>query len=159
MPTASRAGDVQIGAGFTYVGKPGYVQESFRGVAAYADFDVTTHLGIEAEFHQANTSSNDQIYERTYEVGGRYHLTYGPLLPYAKVLIGRGVFNYQYDRANLAYNLVAEGVGVDVKIGQYVRVRGEYEYQRWANFQNGEIAPQLVTIGVAYHFAGKPRYR
>jgi hypothetical protein len=53
--------------------------------------------------------------------------------------------------------MYAGGVGADVKIGRYLRVRGEYEFQDWTSFPNGGLTPQIVTIGIAYHFAGKPR--
>jgi opacity protein-like surface antigen len=74
-------------------------------------------------------------------------------------MVGRGDFNYPYSEANLAYNLFAGGAGADFKVGQYLRVRAEYEYQKWSSFPNGGLNPQIVTIGVAYHFAGKPGYR
>ncbi len=38
-------------------------------------------------------------------------------------------------------------------------IRGDYEYQKWTSFPNGGLTPQLVTIGAAYHFTGKPRYK
>jgi opacity protein-like surface antigen len=53
--------------------------------------------------------------------------------------------------------MYAGGVGADFKLGRYLRVRGEYEFQKWTSFPNGGLTPQIVTIGVAYHFAGKPR--
>jgi outer membrane protein with beta-barrel domain len=158
LPTASRAGDLQVGAGYAFA-KPDYVQQTFQGVSAYADFDLRPHFGIEAEFHQVDTTTGDEMYERTYEIGGRYLRTYGPLVPYVKGMIGRGDFNYPYGLAVLSYNLFAGGAGVDVKLGPYLRVRGEYEYQKWRSFPNGGLAPQIVTIGIAYHFAGRARYR
>ena len=157
-PTASRVGDAQIGIGYSSA-KPDYVQTTFQGVAAYADFDFKVHLGVEAEFHQVGSTAGDQMYERTYEIGARYFRTYGPLVPFVKGMVGRGDFNYPYSEANLAYNLFAGGAGADFKVGPYLRVRAEYEYQKWSSFPNGGLNPQLVTIGVAYHFAGKPGYR
>jgi opacity protein-like surface antigen len=156
LPTASRAGDLQVGVGYAFA-KPDYVQQTFQGLTAYADFDLRPHLGVEAEFHQVNTTTGNQMYERTYEIGGRYLRTYGPLVPYLKAMIGRGDFNYPYGLADLSYNLFAGGVGADLKLGTHLRVRGEYEYQKWRSFPNGGLAPQIVTIGLAYHFTGKPR--
>ena len=37
--------------------------------------------------------------------------------------------------------------------------RGEYEFQKWTSFPNGGLTPHIVTIGLAYHFAGKPRFK
>lgn len=158
MPAASRAGDAQIGVG--YLGaRPDYVQQTFSGFAAYADFDFRPHLGVEAEFHQAGSTSGDRSFERTYEVGVRYHRAYGPLLPYVKAMAGRGDFSYPTGQTQLGYNMFAAGAGADIRIGQYLRVRGEYEFQKWSSFPNGGLTPQLLTLGIAYHFAGKPRFR
>ena len=130
-PAASRAGDAQIGAGYVAFGKSDYEQDTFRGFAAYATFDFNTHLGVEAEFHQINASSGDESYQRTYEIGGRYFRTYGPLVPYVKVMIGRGDFNYPHSLADLSYNMFAGGAGADVKLGENFRVRADYEFQKW----------------------------
>jgi opacity protein-like surface antigen len=152
-PTASRAGDLQIGAGFA-IGKPDYVQNTFYGITAYAGFDFTGHLGVEADFHQIDTSTSDQSYQRTYEIGARYFRTYGPAVPYAKIMIGRGDFNYPHGLADLSYNLFAAGAGADLKLSEHFRLRGEYEFQKWSSFPNGGLTPQLFTIGAAYHFTG-----
>ena len=158
IPTAARTGDAQIGVGYS-MAKPDYVQQTFQGFTAYGDFDFTLHLGVEAEFHQVFSTNGDQSYERTYEIGGRYFRTYGPMVPYVKAMIGRGDFNYPFGQTELGYNMFAGGVGADFKLGRYLRVRGEYEFQKWTSFPNGGFTPQIVTIGVAYHFAGKPGYK
>ncbi len=157
-PTASREADAQIGVGYT-LARPGYVQQTFQGIAAYADFDWNRHLGVEGEFHQANSTNGDQSYQRTYEVGGRYFRDCGLLVPYAKAMYGRGDYIYPTGQTGVSYNFFAAGAGADFKLGMYLRIRGEYEFQKWSTFQNGGLTPQLFTIGVAYHFAGKPRYR
>jgi opacity protein-like surface antigen len=152
-PTASRAVDLQIGGGFAFGGSD-YIQGTFKGATAYADFDFRPHVGIEAEFHQINSPSGDESYQRTYEIGARYLRTYGRLVPYAKFMIGRGDFNYPHGLADLSYNMFAFGGGADVKLNEYLHVRAEYEFQKWASFPNGGLAPHIVTIGAAYHFPG-----
>jgi hypothetical protein len=158
VPTASRTGDVQIGADYS-IARPDYVQQTFPGFAAYADFDFRPHIGVEGEFHQVYSTNGDQSYERTYAIGGRYFRTYGALVPYVKAMYGRGDFNYPFGQTELGYNLFAAGVGADFKLGPWLRVRGEYEFQKWSSFPNGGFTPQIVTIGAAYHFAGRPGYR
>jgi hypothetical protein len=158
LPTASRVADAQVGIGYSPA-KSGYVQQTFQGASAYADLDFTVHLGVEAEFHQVGSTGSDKSYQRTYEVGVRYFRTYGPLVPYVKAMIGRGDFNYPFGATNLGYPMFAGGAGADIKLGSYLRVRGEYEFQKWSSFPNGGLTPRVVTIGVAYHFAGKPGYR
>lgn len=156
--TASRAADVQIGVTYN-LAKPGYVQQTFQGVGAYADIDLNLHLGVEAEFHQANSTNGDQSYQRTYEFGARYFRTYGPFVPYAKALYGRGDYIYPTGQTGVSYNFFAAGIGADCKLGMYLHLRAEYEFQKWTTFQNGGLTPQLFTLGIAYHFAGKPRYQ
>jgi hypothetical protein len=69
-------------------------------------------------------------------------------------MYGRGVFNFPYDVANLAYNLFAGGVGADVRVLPYLNLRLDYEYQRWLSFPPTGLTPQILTVGVAYHFPG-----
>ena len=156
--TATRSGDLQVGVGYT-IAKPDYGPQTYRGIAAYADFDLRSHLGIEAEFHQVGSQNGDQAYQRTYEIGGRYFFNYGPLAPYVKAMAGLGNFNYPYSQTDLLYPLFAGGIGADYKIGIHLRLRGEYELQRWSGFSNGGLVPQMFTFGVAYRFTGKPRYK
>ena len=168
-PTSARTGDLQIGFGAT-LARPSYsptVTSSgaipyFRGGSLYIDFDPSSRWGIELGIHQVYTSNGDQTYERTYEAGGRYLRHYGRLAPYARGMYGRGVYNYYLSLANLAYNLVAGGVGTDYRLTQTLNLRADFEYQKWLNFDPpGGMNPQLVTIGVAYHFPGdlKSRHR
>lgn len=152
--TASRAADLQAGFGYTFA-KPGYVPQTTQGFTAYVDLDLNLHLGIEAEFHQASGATLSQ---KTYEVGGRYFRTYGRLVPYAKGMVGRGVFDYPNNGASLAYNIFAGGAGLDARLSNRLHLRGDYEFQKWFGFHNGSTDPQLVTIGVAYHFDSKPKY-
>lgn len=166
---ASRAGDLQIGLSYSAADSD-YNQNSVRGLGFYTDFDFSYHYGVEFNFHQLD-DPNTIIYERTYELGGRYILRprrVERLAPYVKAMYGRGVFNfpppypppYPQDEpaANLAYNLVALGGGVDLAVHPRINVRVDYEYQKWFSFPPNGLTPQLVTFGVAYHFpAGKPR--
>lgn len=153
-PTASRVIDLKIGGGYTSAASD--YGARMTGGMGYFDLDVTAHLGVEGEFHFITQGSN-QIYEKTYEVGGRYFRTYGKLVPYAKVLYGRGVFNYPAYvvgglHPNLAYNMFAGGAGVDYKVLPYLYIRGDVEFQRWMSFPPSGLTPTLLTVGAAYHF-------
>lgn len=152
-PTATRLGDLQVGGGFTFA-QSGYNFTPIHliGEAVYTTFDFKNHWGGEFSFHNVKTTEDSTVYERTYEIGPRVFLSRGPLLPYAKFLIGRGVYNYPQSRANVAYNIYTFGGGADLAIRRSLNVRMDYEYQNWAGFPLGTLHPSVVTIGVAYHF-------
>jgi len=152
--TASRAGDLQLGLGYSSA-KPGYGQQSFQGITAFVDFSRHSQLGFEAEYHQLSSTNNNQSFQRTYEVGGRYFCTYGPLIPYIKAMIGRGDFNYPFGQTDLAYTLYAGAAGLDFVVSPSLRLRMDYEVQSWSNFPNESLTPQIFTFAVAYHFTGR----
>ncbi len=152
-PTASRAGDLQFGGGFT-LGNSDYNfnNVSLNGGAFYISFDQRSHWGYEAGFHQVKPSSDASVYERTYEVGPRFYLTKGRFAPYAKVLYGRGVYNFSGNIANIAYNLYTFGGGTDFYLTPGLNLRADYEYQNWQGFPIDTLHPGLITIGAAFHF-------
>jgi len=157
-PTASRAGDLQIGGGFSNANTD-YVPNRVNGPTIYVDFDFYKHFGVEGEFRFLKDSPTN-IYEKTYEVGGRYSRTFhNRYAPYAKLLYGRGVFNfatYGTTTANLAYTMFAGGAGLDYHVLPYLNVRGDFEYQHWMSFPPNGLSPTVITIGAAYRFpAGK----
>lgn len=161
--TASRAGDLQVGAGFV-VGNSNFLTpelggtgESLRGLNLYSTFDFRKHIGADLEFRQASPSYGENVYERTYEAGGRYVYPVGRLRPYGKVLYGRGVFNYPHNVANLAYNLLSLGAGLDYQLSRQLNVRIDYEHGHWFGFPLQALSPNIVSIGVAYHFSGEGR--
>ncbi len=149
--TAERKVNLQVGGGFT-IANPDYSPDHFKGFTGYADFDFTDHFGVEFDIHQINTPTNDKLSERTYEIGGRYIRHYSFVNPYLKGMVGRGVFNFLYDQANLAYNMYAVGGGIDFNVQKHINARIDYEYQRWPGFPPRGLQPNLVTVGGAYHF-------
>jgi opacity protein-like surface antigen len=158
--TASRVGDLQIGAMFN-LADTDYRPNYFKGYGFYSTYDFKFHFGIEGEFHQINDpDAIEGIYERTYEIGPRYVLHYGNFAPYAKVMYGRGVFNYppilgdpkSGPAANLAYNIFAIGGGLDYYVLPRINVRAEYEYQQWLSFPPNGLTPKIFSVGAAYRF-------
>jgi len=151
-PTATRTGDLKIGGGFSTANSD--YGNRFNGGTAYFDFDFLPHIGVTGEFHFVK-DQND-LYEKTYEVGGRYFREYRRFVPYGKVLYGRGVFNFPVRpdgfRLNLAYNLIAASVGTDYKLKPYLYLRADWEYQQWFSFAGSSLTPNIVTLGAAYRF-------
>jgi hypothetical protein len=161
-PTASAAGALQIGAMFN-VANPDYRPQKFKGYGFYTTYDFKYHVGIEGGFHQVNDpNTTEGIYERTYEIGPRYVLRYGRYNPYAKLMYGRGVFNYPnlvdgvsnkpVPTANLAYNIGVIGAGLDYRVLAGMNVRADFEYQQWFGFPPNGLSPMVLGFGVAYRF-------
>jgi len=153
LPTASRAGDLQIGGGLI-LGASDYNFNSVHliGGAAYTTFDARAHWGGEFNFHQSQPTSDSTVYERTYEVGPRIYLDHERIAPYAKILYGRGIYNFHNTVANLAYNMYTFGGGADFAITRSLNLRADYEYQNWVGFPLGTLHPSVGTIGIAFHF-------
>jgi len=152
-PTASRPGDLQIGGGFTFGNSTyNFNQSTLKGGNIYATFARSTYWGGEADFNLFTDSNDSTVYEQSYEVGPRIFLTRGRLIPYGKILIGRGVYNYSNNVANIAYNLYTYGGGIDYTLTPTINLRADYEYQNWLGFPLGTLHPSLVTIGAAFHF-------
>jgi hypothetical protein len=159
LPTATRAGDLQVGVGYSSANSD-YAPARIQGLTFYSSFDFLNHFGVEVDFHQLNQSGGD-LYERTYEAGGRYIRHWGKATPYIKGLFGRGVLNYPNNYANLAYNMAVGGGGMDIGVQKRFNIRLDAEYQTWFSgpgIVHG-ITPLVFTGGVAYHFGpGKLRF-
>jgi len=96
IPTASRAGDAQIGVGYSLAG-----QTTSRRTSRVSPLTPTSprpHFGVEAEFHQIDNTAGYQSFQRTYEFGGRYLRSYGPLVTLHQAMIGHGQFEYPMAR-------------------------------------------------------------
>jgi Outer membrane protein beta-barrel domain len=151
-PTATRLGDLKVGG--TYASANSDYGGRYSGAGAYFDFDFRPHLGVTGEFHFVK-DPND-LYEKTYEVGGRYFFVHRKFVPYAKLMYGRGVFNFpplgDGFRANLGYNMAAIGVGTDYRVKPWLYARADWEYQSWFGFENSSLSPSILTVGAAYRF-------
>ena len=173
VPTAGRLADMQVGVDFS-IANTDYTSgvynlaqptgiASWHGYGAYADVDLKYHYGLELGFHQLS-GSDAVLSERTFLVGGRYvYPIRQRLAPYARVGVGRGVFNFaaqdasgqSYQIANLGYTVESFGGGIDLKLRPGLNIRVfDYEYQRWNNFPPKSLSPQVLSFGLAYHFHG-----
>ncbi|GGA64243.1 hypothetical protein GCM10011507_14820 [Edaphobacter acidisoli] len=155
--TASRTADLKVGGGFTYANAD--YDGHYKGEMAFFTYDFTSHFGIEGNFHFVKGGGNLDLYEKTYEIGGRYFRNYrdDKLSPYVKLLYGRGVFNFPAyipsgPHPNLAYNMGVVGAGLDYKFSRHLYFRGDFEYQEWFHFPPNGLTPTLFTVGAAYHF-------
>jgi hypothetical protein len=157
IPTEVRAGELQVGGGYAGA-NPDYSEHRFYGPYLYTTFDFREHIGAEFNFHylkESNDPSGEGLYEKTYEIGPRYvwHFKQERFNPYLKLLVGRGVFQYPHDSANLAYNMYSFGGGLDYRATRYLNVRVvDFEEQKWMSFPPNGLSPVVVSFGVAYRF-------
>ena len=163
-PTASRLAEGQAG-GYYVNGYADYTLSRFNGIGAYADLDFRHGFGVEVEYHHiTDLDPNYLIYQTTYEAGARYSRHYGRFQPYAKLMLGRGTFNFPAFHQpapdnHYSYNLYAFGVGTDIRVYKRLNVRVEDEFQQWlpgsgaaAAFIPNGLSPNLPSLGIAYHF-------
>lgn len=150
---ASRIGDLQVGAGFVFAkSNYNFTPINLFGGSLYTTFDIRNHWGAEFNFRHTRASSDSTVYERTYEIGPRIFIARGPFIPYAKVLYGRGVYNFHNNIANIAFNMYTFGGGADFQLRRSINLRADYEYQTWMGFPITNLHPSVITVGVAYHF-------
>jgi opacity protein-like surface antigen len=155
VPTASRFGSIQAGAGVMFT-KPDYATVYLKGITFYADYDFFGRLGAEAEIHYSAITPQD-ISENTYLFGPRYTWRHKRLGAYGKALFGVGRFGFQQGNyANpssgtyFAYGL---GGGVEYKVAHNINIRAfDAEFQSWPGFPPHGLSPITYTVGVAYVF-------
>jgi opacity protein-like surface antigen len=168
LPTASGLGRLQIGAGFSYAipdfwtqpynSDPQYAYQSIGGVTGFGDYYITSHFGVEADFHCLALITSLDRAELTYLVGPRITLPYGRFILYGKAMGGiRDLFiQEQQDNigvprgSNIGFSL---GGGLDVQYNQKIVIRAiDYESQSWPGYGTNGISPSVFTFGVAYRF-------
>lgn len=178
-PDATRAGDLQVGGTFTF-GYPDYSPQKSFGGGAYAAFDFKPTWGAEFAFHEIGISQHSGARETSYEIGPRYHRTYGRYNPYLKGLGGRGSFNFPADfqesggtgkALSEGFWMITGGAGLDYQLSYRFNLRAEMEYQHWFSGSNSGpqtiggtvvnetylphgLTPIIYQVGFAYHFSG-----
>jgi hypothetical protein len=156
MPTATGRGSFQAGFGATYA-EPDYGQKPLKGVSLFADFDLSQHLGLEADLHYVSLITPTDIGENTYLVGPRAMIPYGRFDVYVKVLGGYGDLVIQEIQDNVGhpggfYFAYAGGGGIDIRATNRITIRAiDVEGQKWPHYGNG-LSPILYTFGAAYRF-------
>jgi Outer membrane protein beta-barrel domain len=155
--TAERLAVVQVGAGLTIV-QPDYNSAIIKGYSIYGDFDFTSHIGVEGDIHIATVITPNDIGESSYLVGPRYVFNRGRFHPYAKALLGVGVFTFEpvypdSPTVSSTHKIYAFGGGLDVSVKRRLNVRAfDLEYQQWPGFGPNGLTPLVITIGAAYNF-------
>jgi hypothetical protein len=155
MPTAVAKGALQIGGGYSY-GMPDYSQKNIQGISGFADYNVSLHLGAEADIHYVSVFTPSDLGENSYLVGPRFTYPRGRFSIYGKALFGIGTIVIQEAADNPeggagSYFAYALGGGLDVLATKHIVVRAiDFEYQHWS-YGSG-LTPSVITVGAAYRF-------
>ena len=155
IPTASRVGSIQLGAGGMLT-SPDYAQLYLKGVTFYGDFDFTHNLGGEFDIHFSAITPQD-ISENTYMIGPRYTLRHNRFAGYGKVLFGLGRFGFQkgdfVSASTGTYGVYAVGGGVEYMATHNINIRAfDIEALKWPGFAPNGLSPITYTFGAAYVF-------
>ena len=141
-----------IHAGFPYES-----DQRLWGIGAFADYHITSHIGVQAELRFLPFNSFYGEAEENYLAGPRYVVgRFGKLRPFAQCLAGIGKIQYPFQIGSGSYLAVAPGAGVDYRIARRWSLAGEYEYQFWpgspgvAGEPAHQIAPSGFHVGVAF---------
>ncbi len=150
LPTATGpASTLQVGVGFSGY-HIDYGQRWLGGPLVWVDYNPLLHLGIEGEARSLRYNQDLGVHGSTLVVGPRVALHHGPIEPYVKVLAGSGrlTFPYAYARGN--YFVVAGGGGVDLRLGDRLKMRViDISYQQWPKFSFGTMTSYGISAGIS----------
>jgi hypothetical protein len=151
LPTATAPGAyVSVGTTYSFF-ESGYGQQKVQGVGIYADINPVRQVGLEAEGRWLKQSQSPSVNQSTYLIGPRIQFRRGPYTPYVKTLVGQSHFEFPYEMARGRYFVIAPGAGVDLMLGNNLKVRLiDVEYQLWPQFTFGTIYPYGISFGASY---------
>jgi hypothetical protein len=157
LPTASGPGAYVIAGGTFSEFQADYGSRSISGAGVYVDSNLTWQLGIEAETRRMVYPDFGER-QSTLLAGPRWSFRPKGFVPYVKLLAGGGRFDFPYGFGTGNYFVVAPGAGVDLRLGERVRLRlADFEYQVWPGFTFGSIHPYGVSAGISYQILGSSR--
>jgi len=137
---------------------PDFGPNRLGGVGGFVDLRVFHGLGIEAEGRWLRFHQYQSIHEDNYLIGPRYQMPHiWRAMPYAKVLVGYGKMNFEYNYAYGQYTMLAVGGGVDLRVTRRINLRAfDVEYQDWPKWSQPLISPTTalypfgISAGVSY---------
>lgn len=124
------------------------------GPGVYVDLKFTHWIQAEAEGRWLRFNQLDNINESNYLIGPRLPFTrlrVWRATPYAKVLVGLGKMNFEFNSATGSFTDIAYGGGVDIKVNKRFSLRAvDFEYQQWPRWVNSSLYPYGVSVGIGY---------
>jgi len=134
-----------------------YGKRSITGASVYVDSNLEWRWGVETEARRM-VYPNFGESQSTLLAGPRWSFHPRGFVPYVKFLGGGGRFELPYGFGHGDYFVMAPGAGVDLRLGQKVRVRlVDFEYQVWPGFTFGSLHPYGVSTGISFQFLGSSR--
>jgi hypothetical protein len=157
LPTASGPGAYVIAGGTFSEFHADYGNRAITGVGIYVDSNLTWRYGIETEARRMLYPNYGER-QSTILAGPRWSFRPMGLVPYVKLLAGGGRFDFPFGYGTGDYFVVAPGAGVDLRLGERVRLRlADFEYQVWPGFTFGSIHPYGVSGGISFEMLGSSR--
>jgi hypothetical protein len=96
--------------------------------------------------------------QTTLLAGPRWSLRPGGFVPYVKLLVGGGRFEFPYGFGHGDYLVVAPGAGIDLRVSGKIGIRlVDFEYQEWPGFTFGALHPYGFSTGISIQILGSPR--
>jgi len=157
LPTGSGPGAYVIVGGTFSAFQADYGNRTITGASVYGDANLTWRYGIEVEARRMDYPGFGER-QSTLLAGPRWSLRPKGFVPYAKILVGGGRFDFPFNYGTGNYFVVAPGAGVDLRLGHRIQLRlVDYEYQLWPGFTFGSIHPYGVSAGISYQILGSSR--
>jgi hypothetical protein len=158
LPTGSGPGAYVIAGGTFSAFQADYGSRTISGASIYVDANLDWRYGIETEARRMNYADGSGRRQSTILAGPRWSFRPKGFVPYAKLMAGGGRFDFPYGYGTGSYFVVAPGAGVDLRLGERVRVRlVDFEYQVWPGFTFGSIHPYGISAGISYQILGSSR--
>jgi hypothetical protein len=157
LPTATGPGTYVI-VGGTFSGfEAQYGKQAITGESVYVDSNLYWRYGFEAEARRMVYPSFGES-QATLLAGPKWSFRAKGLVPYVKLLAGGGRFEFPYGYGRGDYFVVAPGAGVDLRLGEKIRVRLlDVEYQEWTGFTFGSLHPYGISTGISFQVFGASR--
>ncbi|MGI4758858.1 MAG: hypothetical protein ACRYGF_18665 [Janthinobacterium lividum] len=142
---------VQLGGGVSFF-QQDYGKRQVAGGLLYVDVRPHWRYGLEGEARFLRAANIAYVSQSTYLGGLKIILSPRPstIQPYVKLLAGAAHITLPYQYASGTFAAYAPGAGVDVKLGDYMRLRLiDVEYQQWRDFPYGTLSPYGVSAGLS----------
>ena len=161
VPTATGPDkSAQVGGGLSFF-QQDYGRRQVAGGLLYVDVRPHWRYGLEGEARFLRPQNVSDVSQSTYLGGLKIIVSPQPSVvqPYVKLLAGAARITLPYGYARGTFAAYAPGAGVDVKLGDYIRLRLiDVEYQQWRHFPYGTLSPYGISTGISFRLNRLERF-